>query len=130
MIRNYQNPEGTIALIDSTSVGNPVLVFTSSSTGGPIAGGVTGQQNAITTIAFCNTADPDPLNENTDAVDVNIYIGLSPLPGNLIVSNLTIPAGETVFFNEERIILESGNKIWVGTSVPGVLAVTVSSLPV
>jgi hypothetical protein len=133
MIRNYEDGSGNIILIDSTSVGNPVEVFVSSSTGGPIAGGVTGQRNAITTIAFCNTAEPDPLDENEDAVDVNIYVarnGKSAVPGNLIVSNLTIPAGETVFFNEERIILESGDKIWVGTSEAGLLAVTVSSLPV
>jgi hypothetical protein len=130
MIRNYQNPEGTVALIDSTSLVDPKPVFISSINGGPIAGGNTGQRNAITTIAFCNTADPDPLDENADAVDVNIYIGLSALPGNLIVSKLTIPAGETVFFNDERIILESGDTIWVSTSEPGLLAVTVSSLPV
>jgi hypothetical protein len=61
MIRNYEidTPSpGTIALIDSTSVTVPVKVFTSSTTGGPIAGGVTGRTNAVTTIAFCNTAAP------------------------------------------------------------------------
>jgi hypothetical protein len=130
MIRNYQNPEGTVALIDSASLVDPKPVFISSINGGPIAGANTGQRNAITTIAFCNTAEPDPLDENEDAVDVNIYIGLSALPGNLIVSKLTIPAGETVFFNDERIIIESGDTLWVSTSEPGLLAVTVSSLPV
>lgn len=133
MIRNYETPEGTISLIDSTSVTIPVKVFTSSTTGGPIAGGVIGQTNAVTTIAFCNTAAPNNTDETINAVIVNIYIvrsGKSFGAGNLIVSNLTVPAGETVFFSEERIVLDSGDEIWVGTSAAGRLSVTVSSLPV
>jgi hypothetical protein len=133
MIRNYETPEGTISLIDSTSVTVPVKVFTSSTTGGPIAGGVTGQTNAVTTIAFCNTAAPSASDETTNAVTVNIYIvrsGKSYGNGNLIVSNLTVPAGETVFFSEERIVLASGDEIWVGTSAASRLSVTISTLPV
>jgi hypothetical protein len=133
MIRNYETPEGTISLIDSTSVTIPVKVFTSSTTGGPIAGGITGQTNAVTTIAFCNTAAPNISDETTNAVTINIYIvrsGKSFGAGNLIVSNLNVPAGETVFFSEERIVLDSGDEIWVGTSAASRLSVTVSSLPV
>lgn len=125
MIRNYETPEGTISLVDSTSKTDPVLVFTSSTTGGPILGSVTGRTNAITTIALCNTAAPTPTNETANAVDVNIYIVRTkngvlypggPVAGNLIVSSLTIPAGETVFFSEERLVLEGGDQIWIGTS--------------
>lgn len=133
MIRNYETPEGTIALIDSSSITVPVKVFTSSTTGGPIAGGVTGRTNAITTIAFCNTAAPSTADETTNAVNVNVYIvrsGTSYGNGNLIVSSLTVPAGETVFFSEERIVLDSGDEIWVGTSASGRLSVTVSALAV
>jgi hypothetical protein len=133
MIRNYETPEGTIALIDSTSVTVPVKVFTSSTTGGPIAGGVIGRTNAVTTIAFCNTAAPSTADETTNQVILNIYIvrsGTSFVAGNLIVSNLTVPAGETVFFSEERIVLDSGDEIWVGTSAASRLSVTVSALAV
>ena len=133
MIRNYENPEGTLSLIDSTLVTVPVKVFTSSTTGGPIAGGVTGRENAVTTIALCNTAAPDPADEATNSVTVNIYVvrsGLSYAAGNLVVSNLVIPAGETVFFSEERMVLASGDQIWIGTSAASRLAVTVSSLAV
>lgn len=133
MIRNYENPEGTISLIDSTSVTVPVKVYTSTTTGAPVGGSVTGQTNAITTIAFCNTATPSASDETTNAVNVNIYLvrsGKSFGAGNLIVSNLTVPAGETVFFSEERIVLDSGDEIWVGTSASGRLSITVSSLPV
>jgi hypothetical protein len=133
MIRNYENPEGTISLVDSTSVTVPVKVFTSSTTGGPIAGGVIGRTNAITTIALCNTAAASTADETTNAVTVNIYIvrsGKSYGTGNLVVSGLVVPAGETVFFSEERIVLESGDEIWVGTSAASRLSATVSVLAV
>ena len=133
MIRNYETPEGTIALIDSVSVTVPVKVFTSSTTGGPIAGAVTGRTNAVTTIAFCNTAAPNSSDETANAVNVNIYVvrsGKAPTAGNLIVSSLTVPAGETVFFSEERMVLDSGDEIWVGTSSASKLSVTVSALAV
>jgi hypothetical protein len=133
MIRNYENPEGTLSLIDSTSVTVPVKVFTSSTTGAPIAGGVLGRENAVTTIALCNTAAPDPADETTNSVTVNIYVvrsGLSFGPGNLVVNSLVVPAGETVFFSEERIVLASGDALWVGTSSAARLAVTVSVLAV
>jgi hypothetical protein len=133
MIRNYETPEGIIALIDSTSLTVPVRIFTSSTTGGPIAGVVTGRTNAITTIAFCNTALPNQLDETENSVDVNVYFvrnGKSYDSGNLIVNKLTIPAGETVFFSEERIVLDSGDQIWAGTSLANFLSVTVSVLAV
>ena len=133
MIRNYENPENTISLVDSTSVTVPVKVFTSSTTGGPIGGAVTGRQNAVTTIALCNTAAPSAADETTNAVTVNIYVvrsGKTAGNGNLIVSNLTVPAGETVFFSEERLVLDSGDELWVGTSAAARLSVTVSALAV
>jgi hypothetical protein len=133
MIRNYETPEGTLSLIDSTNVTIPVKVFTSSTTGGPIAGGVIGRENAVTTIALCNTATPTATDETADSVTVSIYVvrsGLSYGPGNRVVSELVVPAGETVFFSEERMVLASGDAIWVGTSSAAKLAVTVSALAV
>ena len=131
MIRNYEYPEGTISTVDANWAITPV--FISSTTGGPIAGGVTGRTNAVTTIALCNTAAPDPANETTNAVTVNIYIvrsGKSYGSGNKIVSSLNIPAGETVFFSEERIVLETGDSIVVEPSVNNIVSVTVSALAV
>lgn len=143
MIRNYEFPEGTISLVDSTSVTVPKLVFTASTNGSPIGTALPGghpegpgvsvsRSHAVTTIAFCNTAAPNSTDETFNAVTVNVYIvrrGQSYAPGNLIVSSLTVPAGETVFFSEERVVLEGGDEIWVGTSNSGRLAVTVSALP-
>ena len=133
MIRNYEKPEGTISLVDSTNIAVPVKVFTSSSTGGPIGGAVVGRSNAITTMAFCNTAASSLVDETTNQVTVNVYIvktGRSFGNGNKIISELIVPAGETVFFAEERMVLESGDEIWVGTSSESILSVTISALEV
>lgn len=133
MIRNYENPEGTISLVNSSSVTVPVKVFTSSTTGGPIAGAVTGRSNAIVTMIFCNTGATSLVDETTNQVTVNVYLvksGKSYVDGNRIISELIVPAGETVFFAEERIVLEAGDEIWVGTSSTNLLSVTISALEV
>ena len=108
-------------------------VFVSSTTGAAIGGAVTGQVNAITTMALCNTGAPTLTDETVNSVTVNVYLvksGLSYGANNLIVSSLIIPAGETVFFSEERIVLDAGDEIWVTPTAGSLLAVTVSTLPV
>lgn len=144
---NYPNPApsttgANLSLIDSTSITVPVLVFASTQTGVPTNRGGVGQVNAITTISLCNTSAVNLTDETSNSVTVNIYLvkannlgfpvtGLtSPGAGNLIVSELVVPAGETVFLSEERIVLDAGDEIWVGTSSSGKLSVTVSTLPV
>lgn len=133
MITNYETSPGTIGLLDSSDQNSDAkLVFVSTTTG-KAAG--TPNKNAITTIALCNTGtgDPDLTDETVDQVIVSIYIVKATKSygaGNRIVSNLIIPAGETVFFNDERIILDEEDEIWVGSSDPGLLAVTISSLEV
>ncbi len=132
MIRNYENPDGTAAVITSTAT--PVLVFTSTTTGGGVGGSVVERRNAITTMALCNTNTPDPADETLDAIAADIHLVRKGITGganvgNKIVSQLTIPAGETVFLSEERIVLENGDMIYITVSAPG-LAVTVSALEV
>jgi hypothetical protein len=120
-------------LSSSTSTTVPVKVFTSSTTGAPIGGAVVGQTNAITTISLCNVLAPNATDETINSVNVNIYFvknGASYGTSNLVVSSLAVPAGETVFFSEERFVLDSGDEVWVGTSAASALAITVSSLPV
>lgn len=132
MIRNYENPPGTASVITSTAT--PVLVFTSTTTGAPVGGSVVERRNAITTMALCNTNPPDPADETTDAIAADIHLVRKGITGganvgNKIVSQLTIPAGETVFLSEERIVLENGDEIYITVSASG-LAVTVSALEV
>lgn len=122
----------TSTLIDSTrallSPGNPIFVSTTNG-----AAGGTNQRNAITTIAFCNIGDVTLTDETDNAVTVNIWFcrdNVGYQNYNRVVSNLIIPAGETVFFSEERMVLDGGDEIYVGADVPDLIAVTVSSLPV
>jgi hypothetical protein len=125
----------TSATVTSTDVAVPVTVFTSSTTGAPIAGAVTGQTNAITTMIFCNTGTVTVTDESVNTVNVSIYLvknGDTAGSDNQIVSNLTIPAGETVFFSDEKIILDSGDTVQVGTNdaTGSLITATVSTLPV
>jgi hypothetical protein len=138
----YPNPAPSIvgatpSLIDSSSISDIKLVYTSTDNGRPTNRGGTAQVNAVTTIALCNTAAPNASDENANAVTVDIYFvssasGISESPNtyNRIVSGLIVPAGETVFFSEERMVLSGGDEIHVAASVSGRLSVTVSTLPV
>ena len=109
------------------------LVYTSSTTGAAIGGGVTGQVNAVTNIIVCNTGTPDLSNETTNSATLTLNLvasgGVSS-DTNTIVKNLVIPAGETVFFSDERIVLSSADQIRATASVSNLLSITVSSLPV
>jgi len=109
------------------------LVYTSSTTGAAIGGGVTGQVNAVTNIIVCNTGAPDLANETTNSATLTLNLVISggvSSDTNTIVKNLVIPAGETVFFSDERIVLGSADQIRATASVSNLLSITVSSLPV
>jgi hypothetical protein len=119
-----------------TTTGN-TLVFTSTTTGAPIGGSVTGQSNAITNIIVCNTGTPSPTDENVNSANLTINLvnssgvgGSDSSVANTIVKNLTVPAGETVFFSDERIVLNAGDQIKATASTANLLSITVSSLPV
>lgn len=79
-------------------------------------------ETAITTMIFCNTLTPNSSSEADNSILVNVYIVKSGAtgsyvagqPGALIVSKLLIPAGESVIFSDERIILSTGDSIQVG----------------
>jgi hypothetical protein len=91
-------------------------VFTATDTG--LTGGAA-QPTAITTIALCNIGTPTLTDETVEAVTVNIHLvkaSSTASARNLIVSNLTVPAGETVFFSDERIILDGSDSVWVGAT--------------
>lgn len=123
----------TSTLVTSTSTTVPVKVFTSSSTGAALGGAVVAQDRAITTMILCNTGAPDLTDETINSLNVSVYLvkmGSSYSATNRIVSNLIVPAGETVFFSDEKIILDGGDEVWVGTSTGSLLSVTVSTLPV
>lgn len=109
------------------------LVYTSSTTGAPIGGGVTGQTNAVTNIIVCNTGTPDLTDETVNSSTLTLNLVLSgniSSDTNTIVKNLIVPAGETVFFSDEKIILSPGDQIRATASSSNLLSITVSSLQV
>jgi hypothetical protein len=102
--------------ITSSTLTVPSRVFTATDTG--LTGGAA-QSTAITTIALCNIGTPTLTDETVEAVAVNIHLvkaSSTASARNLIVSNLTVPAGETVFFSDERIILDGSDSVWVGAT--------------
>jgi len=137
MITNYvnftnpaPNTTNTIELVDT---GAARLIFTSTTTGFPVARGGVEQTNAVTTISLCNTGTPNLSDETVNSVVVDIYFvkkGKVPIAGNKVVSSLTVPAGETVFFSEERMVLDGGDMIYVEVDTSDLIAVSVSTLPV
>lgn len=127
MIRQYYSGASP-SLVDSA--GSAVLLFTSTNDGS--AGG-TSQRMAITTIAMCNTGTVDLNDETSDSVTVDLYVvpqGDGASDENKIVHQLIVPAGETVFFSDEKIVLDGGDQLWVKVDANSLLAVTVSALPV
>jgi len=119
--------------VTGTTMTSPTTVYTSSG------------NNAVTCIAICNTGTVSLTDETSNSVDVNVYV-VSPSGGGdntttstgaLIVKQLIIPAGETVFFNDEKFVLANTDYIAVGYQMTGgasavnsLLTVTVSTLPV
>jgi hypothetical protein len=112
---------------------NVTKVFTASTTGAAIGGGVTAENRAITNIILCNTGAVTITDESINRTEVDLYLvksGNTPVVGNQIIANLTVPAGETVFFSDERIILDGGDEIHVKADDANLITVTISSLPV
>lgn len=124
----------TNSLITGT-LSTPSRAFTASITGEEIPTS-SRQESAITTMILCNTGEPDITDESVNSVDVSIYLvkdGDTPDTvsfSNMIVNKLTIPAGETVFFSDERIILDGGDSVYVGATVQNQITLTVSTMPV
>jgi len=70
--------------------------------------------NAITTMVFCNTATPDPADESVRAISLAVHLiksGRAKGFSNTIIKNLNVPAGETLFFDTERVVLDNGDSI-------------------
>jgi len=109
------------------------LVYTSSTTGAAIGSGVTGQTNAVTSIIVCNTGTPNLTDETINSANLTLNLVLSggvSNDTNTIVKNLIVPAGETIFFSDERIVLNPGDQIRATSSASNLISITVSSLQV
>lgn len=70
--------------------------------------------NAITTMVFCNTATPDPADESVRAIALQVHVIKATKTksfSNTIIKNLIVPAGETLFFDTERVVLDNGDSV-------------------
>ncbi len=107
----------------STALTSAYEIFKATDTG---AAGGTAERRAVTTLILCNTGTVNLTDETVNQSTVNIYIVDSSKAGyttpgtyNLVASNLIIPAGETFFFSEERLVLDSNDTIHVSCSSGG-----------
>jgi hypothetical protein len=89
--------------------------------------------NAVTLIVVCNTGTPNPADETINSCTLQLNLvksGVLSSDANAIVKNLLIPAGETVFFSEERIVLDTGDTIRGSANQSNLLSITVSTIAV
>lgn len=91
--------------------------------------------NAIVTLIICNTGNPDPagVDETINACNVTVnFVKLGDVSNvtNTVVKSLSVPAGETIFFSDEKVVLDNGDQVRATASVGNLLSITVSTLPV
>lgn len=91
--------------------------------------------NAIVTLIICNTGNPDPagVDETINACNVTVnFVRLGDVSSvtNTVVKSLSVPAGETIFFSDEKVVLDNGDQVRATASVGNLLSITVSTLPV
>jgi hypothetical protein len=92
-----------------------------------------GGTNAITLIIVCNTGLPNPSNESENSCTLQLNLvpfGSGSSDSNAIVKNLVVPAGETIFFSEERVVLGEGDSLRGRASSSNLLTITVSTIGV
>ena len=89
--------------------------------------------NAVTCIWICNTATYDPNNPTTGLTYLDIHFVKSSAgvtTTNQVVNQLPVPAGESVTFDTEKMILENGDTVVMYTPAPYNLVATISTIPV
>jgi hypothetical protein len=89
---------------------------------------VSGSQigNALTTLIICNTT-------SSTAATLTMYAvasGSSATVTNMIINAMSIPGGETVSLDQEKLVFGSGDYIVVSSNQANVLSITISTIPV
>ena len=91
------------------------------------------KQYAVLTIMVCNTDTTNPLHlEHGETMFDMHFIASGAAKGdvNMVINDLTLPAGETFTFDSEKIVLDAGDKIVCISQSPTNLSATVSFLEV
>jgi len=94
---------------------------------------VSNGNNAITTVMICNKAIFDPNDQTAGLAYLTLHLvasGDGITDTNMIVNRLPVPAGETVTFDTEKLVLANGDRLVAGALSPYNLVATVSTLEV
>ena len=83
-----------------------------------------GESHAVVLIVLCNTDDA----ANKTITLYAVPSGNSAADSNMIINDLVIPAGDTIIYNLEKFILNSGDSI-VGIADATGVTVTFSVMP-
>lgn len=90
-------------------------------------------QNAVVTIIVCNTGAATLTDETVNSCNITLNLvkfGSVSNLANTIVKELVVPAGETIFFSDEKIVLDNNDSIRATASQANLLSITVSTLSV
>lgn len=91
----------------------------------------TGKSYAITTIMVCNHAGFNGAGTNDTSFDLHfVKSGGAKSNLNMVVKELPVAGGDTFTLDEEKIILEAGDKVVSVSQAPLNLALTLSYLEV
>jgi hypothetical protein len=89
--------------------------------------------NAITCIIVCNLFTFAASNPALNTTNFYLYAvpgGGTPADVNLIVNGLPITAGETLSLDQEKLVLENGDKLYAKADDGSTLVMTISTLAV
>lgn len=73
-----------------------------------------GETQAVTNVLVCNSFSPSATGAENHNATFDMYIvknGDSVSDKNVVVKEITLPAGETYSFDTERVVLDEGDKI-------------------
>lgn len=107
------------------------LLTTTPSAISPASIIVSGQPKdiAITVMFFCNLNERDPADSNVGRQFLDIHVvssGDTPSLTNQIAKQLPVDAGDTFTFSTERLVLNSGDRVFASTTNNGQVSATIS----
>ena len=85
--------------------------------------------NAITTIMICNTGNTDCVLSMWAVPNSNGAIGAAST-GNQIINALSVPGGETVSLDQEKLVFGNNDTLVVSSDTANMLTVLISWIPV
>ena len=90
--------------------------------------------NAVVCLWICNTQAFNPATPTANIAYLDVHFvksGSGPSTTNQVVNLLPVPAGESVTFDSEKMILENGDSVQLYTAAgSGNVSATISVIPV